>query len=417
MPQHAHQADEMDQETLQAAPRRGFLGAAATLASGALVPVVGYAQSDAPTQPVTPGTVSNEEILRDKDRSLKVHTERPLNGSAPGEFMSFDVTPTNRLFMRNNLLVPALDAKTHVLRIKGLVDRPLELRLEDLKKMELFTTQAMLECAGSGRTAFTPVPRGTPWQRTGGMGCPRWTGVRLRDVLARAGVKSSAEHVAFGGADFGAVSTAPPFIRSIPLSKAMEEHTMIAIAVNDEPLPAVHGFPMRALVPGWVGSASIKWLNSIELLAEPFKGPYMDDSYRVPRKPVAPGSKMPADSLSTEDWPVKSIITSPAPGMKFKPGETVVFYGYAWAGEHAIRGVDVSFDGGKTWREAQLKPQGDKYAWRGFAAAGRLDAPGTLTCMARARDDQGRQQPVTVAWNPHGYFWNAIHSVSVLYEA
>jgi DMSO/TMAO reductase YedYZ molybdopterin-dependent catalytic subunit len=275
----------------------------------------------------------------------------------------------------------------------------------------------MLECAGAGRTNFDPVPRGTPWSKTGGMGCPKWTGVRLADVLALAGVQGNAQHVAFGGADFGAVATAPPVIRSIPIAKAMESHTMIAIAVNNEALPPVHGYPMRAMVPGWVGSASIKWLNSIELLPAPFKGTYMDDSYRIPRKPVPPGSKMPPDAVSTESWVVKSMITSPAPGMKFKVGTPVVFYGYAWAGDNTIEAVEVSFDGGKSWREAQMKPQGDKYAWRGFAAAARLDGPGTLTCMARATDSAGNKQPMSTPWNPLGYFWNGTHSVSVVYEA
>lgn len=394
--------------------RRGFLGA--VVAAGALAPGLARAQAAASPAAV-PGTVSNEDVLKGKDAALRVHSERPLTGSAPAEFMSYDVTPTNRLFIRNNLLTPVIDANKHVLRIRGLVNKTVEIGLDDLKKLPMFTTQAMLECAGAGRTAFNPVPRGTPWLPTGGMGCPRWTGVRLRDVLALAGLQGNARHVAFGGADFGAVATAPPVIRSVPIAKAMQEHTMIAIAVNGAPLPAVHGFPMRVVVPGWVGSASIKWLNSIELLAEPFKGTYMDDSYRMPRTPVPVGSKMPEDAVSTEDWPVKSMITSPAPNMKFKPGEPIVFYGYAWAGERAIRGVEVSFDGGKSWREAQLKPAGDKYAWRGFAAAARLDAPGKLTCMARATDSDGNRQPTATPWNPLGYFWNGIHGVTVSIEA
>lgn len=405
---------EIDPNDPQHVGRRGFLGA--LVAGGALAPAWVRGQAAAPPAAI-PGTVSNEDVLMGKDTALKVHSDRPLTGSAPAEFLSYDVTPTNRLFIRNNLMTPAIDANKHVLRIRGLVNKTVEIGLDDLRKLPQFTTQAMLECAGAGRTAFNPVPRGTPWSPTGGMGCPRWSGVRLSDVLRLAGVQGSARHVAFGGADFGAVATAPPVIRSVPIAKAMEEHTMIAIAVNGAPLPAVHGFPMRAMVPGWVGSASIKWLSSIELLAEPFKGTYMDDSYRIPRAPVPAGSKMPEDAVSTEDWPVKSMIVSPAPGMKFRLGTQIAFYGYAWAGERSIRAVEVSYDGGKTWEEAFLRAAGDKYAWRGFVSLARPSRAGTLTCMARATDSGGNVQPMVTLWNPLGYFWNGVHSVSVTVEA
>ena len=131
--------------------------------------------------------------------------------------------------------------------------------------------QGMLECAGSGRAAFVPAASGTPWSPTGGMGCPRWTGVRLRDVLKSAGLANGAAHVSGQGGDFGAIATAAPVIRSVPLAKAMEENTLIAFAMNDVPLPKIHGYPMRLVVPGWVGSASTKWLHTITVLPAPSK--------------------------------------------------------------------------------------------------------------------------------------------------
>lgn len=393
--------------TQRALDRRDFLGA---VAAGALAPSLGHAQAPA-------AAWSNEEILRGKDAALQVHSDRPLTGSAPAEYLSFDVTPTNRLFIRNNLNTPRIDASRHALRIQGLVDKTIEIGLDDLKRLTMVTTQAMLECAGSGRTAFNPVPRGTPWSRTGGMGCPNWTGVRLADVLKLAGVQGAAKHVAFGGVDVGAVATAPPVVRSIPIAKAMDAHTLIAIAVNDEPLPPVHGYPMRAMVPGWVGSASIKWLSSITLLDAPFKGTYMDDSYRIPRQPVPAGSRMPADAVSTEDWPVKSMIVSPAPNTKHRAGGTIAFYGYAWAGERSIVRVEVSFDGGAKWEDAILREPRDKYAWRGFVAYVRDVKPGSVTCMARATDSGGNTQPMNTPWNPLGYFWNGAHSVTVSVDA
>jgi DMSO/TMAO reductase YedYZ molybdopterin-dependent catalytic subunit len=276
------------------------------------------------------------------------------------------------------------------------------------------TIQGMIECAGSGRTSFNPVPRGTPWSPTGGMSCPKWTGVRLRDVLGAAGVKSSAVHVAGQGGDPGAVATAAPVIRSIPMSKAMDDNTLVAWGMNDGPLPKVHGYPLRLLVPGWVGSASTKWLHTLTVLDAPFKGTYMDDSYRVPKFAVAPGDKMPPDAVSTEAWPIKSIITSPAPNAKVVAGRKTVVRGKAWVGTGSVDRVEISTDEGVTWQRASLGRQGDKYAWRTFTFEFEPERFGYTTFLARAWDDRGNAQPMAAAWNPLGYFWNGVHRVGVL---
>jgi DMSO/TMAO reductase YedYZ molybdopterin-dependent catalytic subunit len=276
---------------------------------------------------------------------------------------------------------------------------------------------AMLECAGSGRSGFSPVPRGTPWLVTGGMGCPKWTGVRLKDVLAAAGLKPGAGHVAGQGGDFGALPTMAPVVRSIPLGKALEEHTLLDFAMNDAPLEPVHGYPLRLLVPGWVGSASTKWLHTLTVLAEPFRGTYMDDSYRVPRHAVPPGSAMPAESVPTEAWPVKSMITWPAPDTRFRVGDSITVRGRAWVGEGRVSRVEVSADEGVTWQRAKLAQPGDRYAWRAFSVTFRPRQPGYRTFLARARDDRGNVQPMATAWNPLGYFWNGVHRVGVMIEA
>ncbi|HXF44679.1 MAG TPA: sulfite oxidase [Burkholderiaceae bacterium] len=401
--------------------RRNFLARAA--GAGALValaePPLVLAQAPAPADAPLPGTVPNAEVLKGKDMSVfKVHSDRPLTGSVPAEAHDFDVTPTERMFVRNNLLTPAIDAAKHRLTVKGLVERELTLSVDDLKRQfKPVTIQAMLECAGSGRTAFQPTPRGTPWFPTGGMGCPKWTGVRLADVLRAAGVKSNAVHVAGQGADFGAVATLAPVIRSIPISKAMEPNTLIVWDINGAPLPAVHGYPIRLLVPGWAGSASTKWLSTLTVLDAPFKGTYMDDSYRIPRRPIAPGERMPPDAVSTEAWPVKSMITSPAPNAKYRVGEPILVRGKAWVGEGAIARVEISLDEGVTWRNADLDAPGDKYAWRGFRFLFRPTQPGYQTFLARAWDDKGNAQPLVSPWNPLGYFWNGVHRVGVSVEA
>jgi sulfite oxidase len=404
----------IDLERAARSGRREFLTQLAGL--GALaVPGRGLAQAVTPPAD-PPGTVPNPVVLAQKMPGFTVYSARPLTGSVSAEYNDFDVTPNDRMFIRNNLLTPDLDASKHVLRVRGLVDKPLEIPLADLKKMPSFTTQSMLECAGSGRSAFQPRASGTPWLPTGGMGCPRWTGVSLADVLKLAGVKAGAAHVAFSGDDFGVVPTAPKVIRSIPMAKAMERHTMIAWGMNGGDLPKVHGYPLRVVVPGWVGSASIKWLSGIEVLDAPFKGTFMDDSYRIPRTPVAPGEKMPADSVTTEAWPVKSIITMPGPGDRYTAGGLLFVRGSAWAGDNDIERVDLSLDGGKTWGRAKLAMRGDRYAWRRFSLEVPVNAAGEITILARATDEKGNMQPAVSTWNPLGYFWTGIHRVGIVVD-
>ncbi len=399
------------------AARRRFMsrvaGLGAVVAAGA-----SPAQAQAPAAPPeAPGSISNAAVMAGKDSVLRPHSERPLTASATAEHQNFLITPTRRMFVRNNLNTPEIDAGKHVLTVRGLVDRELTLTLDDLRKMNVWQQVAMLECAGSGRTAFRPTPRGTTWPDTGGMGCPQWQGVSLAEILRMAGVRGGAEHVAFFGLDRGPLPTIPPVVRSIPMAKAMERHTMVALGMNDAPLSPVHGFPMRSLVPGWVGSASIKWLSAIEVLPAPFKGTYMDDSYRIPRVPVAPGDAMPPDAASTEDWPVKSMITFPAPNARFRVGQVVPVEGRAWVGESQIRRVDLSFDEGVTWQRASLDRRTDRYAWRRFSADYYPEKSGFQTVLARATDDRGNVQPFVPPWNPLGYYWNGVHRVGFSVDA
>ena len=390
--------------------RRSFLAGAAGLAA--------LPAGRALAQTAPPGTIDNDAVKKAKASAMQWHSERPLTGSVPAHEHDFDVTPGDRMFVRNNLLTPQIGIDTHRLVVKGLVDKELELSVFDLPKMfPSVAIQGMLECAGSGRSAFSPSASGTPWLPTGGMGCPKWGGVRLRDVLAAAGVKPGGAHVAGQGGDPGAIATVAPVIRSIPLAKAMDDNTLVAWAMNGEPLPRVHGYPLRLVVPGWVGSASTKWLHTLTVLDAPFKGTYMDGSYRVPRYPVRPGEKMPKDSVSAEAWPVKSIITHPAPDAVFKAGAPVLVEGRAWVGEGAIAKVDVSFNEGQSWQAAAINAGGDQYAWRVFSFEYVPKTPGYATVLARARDDRGNVQPIVSTWNPLGYFWNGMHRVGFVVEA
>jgi DMSO/TMAO reductase YedYZ molybdopterin-dependent catalytic subunit len=184
--------------------------------------------------------------------------------------------------------------------------------------------------------------------------------------------------------------------------------------MNGGPLPKVHGYPLRLVVPGWVGSASTKWLQTISVLDAPFKGTYMTGSYVVPKWPVKPGEKMPPDTVSTQAWPIKSMITAPAPDQTFKGTEHITVRGKAWVGEGSVDRVDISFDEGVTWHRATLERERDKYAWRTFSYDYLPQRFGHLTFLARATDDRGNVQPITPYWNPLGYFWNGLHRVGVM---
>ena len=398
--------------------RREFVGR--FVGAGALAALPGplLAQTEAPKPPAEPaGTVANAAVLAEKNPAMKTHSERPLTGSVPADQHNFAVTPSDRMFVRNNLLTPDLLVTEHRLTIKGLVDKELRFSVGELRQQfPVVSLQGMLECAGSGRSAFSPTPSGTPWLPTGGMGCPKWTGVRLRDVLQAAGIKASAAYVAGQGGDFGVIASATPVIRSVPLAKAMDDNTLIAFGMNDAPLPKIHGFPLRLVVPGWVGSASTKWVHTITVLDAPFKGTYMDSSYRIPRTPVKPGEKMPPDAVVTEAWPVKSMITSPAPNATVKVGGALLVEGRAWVGEGDIDKVEVSFNEGGSWQRAHINSGGDKYAWRIFSAEFWPKTPGYTTVLARATDSRGNVQPIIPAWNPLGYFWNGIHRIGFMVE-
>jgi DMSO/TMAO reductase YedYZ molybdopterin-dependent catalytic subunit len=405
--------------------RRDFVarltGAGAVAAMGGVLPAGELLAQEkaAPPKPADPpGSIPNEVVMAEKVPGFATHSDRPLTWSIPAEHHNYAVTPTDRMFIRNNLLTPDLSEANHRLTVKGLVDKELTFSVAELRKaFPTVTLQGMVECAGAGRSAFVPTASGTRWLATGGMGCPMWTGVRLRDVLNAAGVRSNAVHVAGQGGDFGVVATAAPVIRSIPVSKAMDSDTLIAWGMNDGPLPKVHGFPLRLVVPGWVGSASIKWLHTLTVLDAPFKGTYMDGSYRIPRHPVRPGEKMPKDAVSTEAWPVKSMITHPAPNAVFKVGRPMLVEGRAWVGEGDIDRVEVSFNEGQSWQRASINAGGDKYAWRIFSFEYTPRRPGYTTVLARATDSRGNTQPMLATWNPLGYFWNSIHRVGFMVEA
>ena len=220
-------------------------------------------------------------------------------------------------------------------------------------------------------------------------------------------------------AENGAREDDPPFSRGIPIEKAMDEHTLIALKMNGEPLPAAHGFPARLLVPGWIGSSMQKWLNRIWVRDTVHDSEQMSGySYRVPAYPIAPGDQPPeADMAIATSWVVKSLITAPQPNATIQAGVPLGASGHAWAGERNVTKVLVSTDLGIQWQEAQLTPPANKYAWYGWTAELTFANKGYYEIWARAFDDAGNAQPFRQPWNPKGYLGNVIHRVPVMVSA
>lgn len=331
---------------------------------------------------------------------------------SPVEYFYTWLTPVPHFFVRNHMFEPTeLDAHDWRLSIGGEVEKPITLKLAELSKIETHSVVNTLECAGNGRSLHRPQVPGIQWGK-GAVGTARFSGPRLRDVLERAGVKPTGKHVMFRGLD-EVPGKVPPFIRSIPIEKALDADTLIATHMNGSPLPKHHGFPARVLVPGWIGAASCKWLTEIKVLEAEFVGNFMSGGYRIPNQPVKPGETVkPEDTHPLTALNVKSVIAAPTDGANLKAGNIRV-HGAAWAGEADVEKVEISTDGGAAWNSATLGHEQAHYAWRLWAYEWKPGKSGDYTILSRATDSQGRTQPSAAVWNPSGYLNNAIDQVKV----
>lgn len=359
-------------------------------------------------------------LLRSKP-GMTWHSALPFNGEFGPHCLDASITPTERHFVRNNGSLPerarTQDATGWTLTIDGEVERPLRLSLDDLRAMPSVTLPVVLECAGNGRVLFDPPIVGTPWQ-LGAVACSEWTGVPLAHLLELAGVRNGAVYTAHYGEDEGVFSD-ESFSRGIPIEKARDEHTLVAWAMNGEPLPPLHGFPARLIVPGWIGSCSQKWLSRIELRDREHDAKKMIGySYRVPRNPVAPGQVPPESEMEVAtSLPVKSLITRPAADSRHPVGEPLVVAGHAWAGDGRVERVRVSLDRGIRWTEAELSPPAHRYAWARWQVELEPPGPGFYEIWAQAVDGEGRAQPFEAHWNPQGYMCNAVHRLPITIDA
>lgn len=346
-----------------------------------------------------------------KDK-LIARSTRPPDYETPVALLDSWITPIEHFYTRTHVLIPtALDAAGWTLRVEGEVATPLTLSVDEIRKLPAATVPVTLECAGNGRAFFEPKVPGIQWER-GAVGTARWTGVRLADLLQRAGVKSTGKFVVANGQDRG-MGTMPDFVRQVPMAKALDPATLIAYEMNGVPIPPVHGFPLRLIVPGWEGAYSVKWLTDLRVLDREFDGFWVATGYRYPTKRVKPGTPVAAADLAPlTGLAVKSLITQPLEGATVPRGPLAVA-GFAWAGVDDIRSVDVSVDQGATWQPARLVGEQARYTWRRFEATVELTKPESRLIMSRATDSSGRVQPAVAQWNPSGYLWNAPDQVRV----
>lgn len=400
--------------------RRGFLSGAATMSTILGAEIVFGHFMPAGLIPAALAEEIDDFSIPGKHPGLVILNDRPVNAETPAHLLDDPVTPTDRLFVRNNGLPPAaIDPASWTLTIDGeAIERSVSFSLAELKKrFKHYSYQLTLECGGNGRHEFDPPARGNQWT-TGAVGCPRWTGVRLADVLQAAGIKDSAIYIGYYGADTH-ISGNPGKVaisRGVPMAKAMEKETLLAWQINDDDLPLMNGYPLRLVVGGWPASTSGKWLQRISVRDRIHDGAKMGGySYRVPCKPVVPGAEVPEDAMCIiESMPVKSLLTHPRSGEVHKQQASLAVRGHAWAGDQAVVAVDVSIDFGQTWQSAGLEKPVNRLAWQQFSAQINFPQAGYYEVWARATADDGTAQPMVVpGWNPKGYLNNACHRIAV----
>jgi DMSO/TMAO reductase YedYZ molybdopterin-dependent catalytic subunit len=275
---------------------------------------------------------------------------------------------------------------------------------------------AVCLCSGNRRGLSDPHVPGVQWGH-GAMGNAKWKGVRLKDVLAKAGVKAGALEVAFEGADGGVIEKTPDFTKSIPVWKALDENTLIAWEMNGEPLPHWNGFPARVVVPGWTATYWIKHVTSIEVLSQPFKGFWMNPAYRIPKGkfPIVDrflSQETEANTPITE-MVVNSLVTNLRDGMSYKANSPLFVRGIAWDGGYGVTRVEVSHDGGKVWQLAELGQDHGRFSWRQWSFAF-IPEPGEHVVMAKATNRLGASQAFDLVFNPAGYHNNVVQRISIV---
>lgn len=352
-----------------------------------------------------PSSSSTEQIILNR---------APLVAGVPLKSMAGGATPVKQFFVRNHFQMPTMDGKAWNLIVDGEVENLLSLSYDNLKQLPDKELQVLLECAGNSRASVQPPIEGLLWDHSG-VSSAMWKGVPVREVLDRAGIKPSAKEVLFEGADHGkeyGSSGETKFAMSLSMERALDADTILAYEINGETLTPEHGYPLRLLVPGWFGMASVKWLTRISVLDYEFKG-YHQSSYYVY---LDEGKD---DGLAKErvsSMRVKSLITWPGRGEVLEPGVHDIC-GVAWSGHGAVERLEITTDGGESWQLADLGEMESRYSWRSWQYQWKASEPGHFLIRARATDAEGNVQPVQAKWNFRGFANNSIHAVPVIVQS
>jgi DMSO/TMAO reductase YedYZ molybdopterin-dependent catalytic subunit len=409
--------------------RRQFLKDVAkglvVVGAGSLVPglVRGAGDPGARARIVTAGLPdgTNDGAILDAlpgKRPLIKRTYRPLNYETPLEVFNEAFTPNDAFFVRYHLTnIPEVSRAEWKLEVAGdAVEKPFTLGFEDLRAFEQVELAAVCLCSGNRRGLSDPHVPGIQWAY-GAMGNARWKGVRLKDVLAKAGVKKEALEVVLNGADSAALTTTPDFVKSIPVWKALDENTLLAWEMNGEPLPQWNGAPVRLVVPGWTATYWTKQLVSLQVVSQPFKGFWMATAYRIPKGKFALVDRFLSQEAETNtpitEMVVSSLVTNLRGGERFKLGQRIEVKGIAWDGGYGMHSVDVSTDGGASWRPAQLGRDLGRFSWRQWSYGFQPQRKGAHVVMAKATNRIGASQTFDLVFNPAGYHNNVVQRLDL----
>jgi len=346
--------------------------------------------------------------MANQSLQLVLVTEDPYNAETPLSALLNEVTPLDLVYVRDHFDIPQLDATKWSLDVNGAVEKPFSISYAELQALETKTLAVTLECAGNGRIQMDPLPKGTPWGY-GAVSIVEFTGTPLFNVLKMAGISDRAVEVLFRGADRGEVEPGRNewFARSLKIDMALNSDTLLVWEMNGKPLTPKHGHPMRLVVPGWYGMASVKWLTQVTLLTEPFSGFFQNEHY-VYLDDEGTREGDPVQHIRT-----RSLIVSPVDGAVLSKGELDVIEGIAWSGYGPIAQVDVSVDRGDSWLEAELVPPSYPHGVQRWRFKWSSQTPGRHTVLSRATDALGNLQPASQRWNRLGYGNNGPHVVVV----
>ncbi|MBD3823454.1 MAG: molybdopterin-dependent oxidoreductase [Epsilonproteobacteria bacterium] len=394
--------------------RRDFLKA--TLAASAAA-VGTSASAGITTQPIDNRKVSN--IAFPEKRPLITYSDRPPLLETPRASFTKAITPNDEFFVRWHMpeIPTYIDPETYMIKINGLVEHELNISLNELKTdFEQVEVTAVLQCGGNSRSAFKPVAGGIQWG-SGAMGCAKWKGVRLRDILNRAGLKRDAKWIGFNGLDNAAYYETPIFVREMQIEE-LDDHVIVAYEMNGEDLPYLNGYPLRLVIPGHYSDSWVKMLSNITVTSDYQKLFFMDVAYRVPDNACeceTPENRFkPTKPITTMN--VKSVIGYPQNGTLVYHNSHVVVRGVAFDDGHGIKDVLVSTDDGKSWKAAILdKDTAGRYAFRAFRFSFKPQQYGKVRIMAKAINRLGREQPFAedIKWNHGGYKYNGIDVVTI----